>query len=210
MDQKRQIPAIEFLWLALYGFAAFSLELLQGLMIKLSTGASNLLTALLWLIAATALIYLAKTKFAFDIFKIKAKLNNQTQLFLIICVCGIILLTTIGFGGFKPWMEFTGEANRQIGPYLSRIVYYLAESLLILITISFAQEFFDRRFHLPTWLPIGGVFLAVTWGSIHFFLQGISDGFYTMAFSLIAGLIYLAAKKDARWSYFYIALAFIL
>lgn len=210
MAQKRQIPAIEFLWLALYGFAAFSLELLQGLMIKLSTGASNLLTALLWLIAATALIYLAKTKFAFAIFKIKAKLNNQTQLFLIICVCGIILLTTIGFGGFKPWMEFTGEANRQIGPYLSRIVYYLAESLLILITISFAQEFFDRRFHLPAWLPTGGIFLAVTWGSIHFFLQGISGGLYTLAFSLIAGLIYLAAKKDARWSYFYIALAFIL
>ncbi|MHC5375446.1 hypothetical protein ACYSNU_16880 [Enterococcus sp. LJL120] len=210
MAQKRQILAIEFLWLALYGFAAFSLELLQGLMIKLSTGASNLLTALLWLIAATALIYLAKTKFAFDIFKIKAKLNNQTQLFFIICVCGIILLTTIGFGGFKPWMEFTGEANRQIGPYLSRIVYYLAESLLILITISFAQEFFDRRFQLPTWLPTGGIFLAATWGSIHFFLQGISGGLYTMAFSLIAGLIYLAAKKDARWSYFYIALAFIL
>ncbi|MGX2946235.1 hypothetical protein [Enterococcus alishanensis] len=205
---NKNVSAIEFLWLALYAFAGFSLELIQGLLGSFSQGISNLITAILWTAVSVGLIYLARTKFCFFILDNQPTLKKQNHWAALCCVGIVIVLTTFGFGGFKPWIEFTSVGS--LANYLLRILYYLAESLLILLAIVFAQRFADLKFTLPEWLPAGGVFLAITWGLIHFFLQGFSGGLYAIAFSLLAGMLYLFLKKDFRWSYLYIALAFIL
>lgn len=210
-EKKNQVPAIEFLWLSLYAFAGFSVELLQGMVLgELPKGIGNLITALLWGGISVGLILLAKKKFGLDLAANQKSVPAKNHLLIIACVLVVILLTTVGFKGFKPLMEFRGEAGGVAFVYLCRLVYYLAESALIFLTIAFGQKFADERFNLPDWLPAGGVILALTWGSIHFLLQGFSGGLFTMAFAVIAGMIYLLARKNSRWSYFYIALAFIL
>lgn len=60
------------------------------------------------------------------------------------------------------------------------------------------------------YIPSGGLFLALTWGGIHILLQGVSGGLFTMFFAILAGIIYLICEKDFRWSYLFIAIAFIL
>lgn len=204
-------PAIEYLWFALYAFAGFSAELIQGLFLKkMPLGIGNLITAFLWIFISGSLIILAQKKLHYQLFKERIQLPTKNHHLLLACVVIVIILTTIGFGGFKPVVEFQGESQKNLFAYFCRLLYYLAESLLILLTIAFGQEFGEQRFTLPKAVPAGGIILALTWGTIHFFLQGFGGGLFTMAFSLIAGLIYLLAKKDAHWSYLYIALAFIL
>lgn len=205
---NQNVPAIEFLWLALYAFAGFSLELIQGLLGNFPQGISNLITTILWTLVSVGLIYLARTKFAFYLLDNQPILKKQNHYAALGCVAIVIVLTTIGFAGFKPWVEFISVGS--LGNYILRLFYYLAETLLILLVIVFAQKFADLKFTLPEWFPAGGIFLAITWGLIHFFLQGFSGGLYTIAFSLLAGMIFLFMKKDFRWSYLYIALAFIL
>lgn len=88
--------------------------------------------------------------------------------------------------------------------------YYLAECSLIVLVITFGQKFFEAQFGLSDRFPSGGFLLAITWGSIHFLLQGVSGGIYTVFFSLAAGCLYLLCKKDIRWTYLFVGLAFIL
>jgi len=45
------------------------------------------------------------------------------------------------------------------------------------------------------------MFLALTWGILHFPLQGRSGGIYAIFFSIVAGIIYVVMGKDFRWSY---------
>ncbi len=210
-ERNDKVPAIEYLWFALYTFAGFSAELIQGILIyDLPSGIGNLVTAFLWFMISGCLLILAKKKFGYLILPEKAKLSINNHLLMLVCVGVTIIITTIGFGGLKPFVEFQGESQGNIFAYICRLLYYLAESLLILLTIVFGQRFSDIKFTLPKQIPAGGIVLALTWGIIHFFLQGISGGIYTMVFSLIAGQIYLLAKKDTRWSYLYISIAFIL
>lgn len=91
-----------------------------------------------------------------------------------------------------------------------KIFYYLGESTLIVLCITFGQCFCEKQLSLNKYIPSGGLFLALTWGVIHIFLQGVSGGLFTMFFSILAGIIYLICEKDFRWSYMFIAIAFIL
>lgn len=213
---KKRIAPIEFLWFGLYAFAGFSLELILALVIdligigSLGVAATAIITAVLWSVAAYFLIDFSKKNLAFDPFHVRKTPNQSALIAIAVIVVLIIIVSTIGFSGFKPLVEFNGDLK---GSYLAlffRLLYYLAESALILLTIVFGQEFFERQFGVSNKIPAGGIFLAITWGLIHILLQGFTGGLFTIFFSLMAGLIYIFAGKNAYWSYFFIALAFIL
>ncbi|MGG5329412.1 hypothetical protein [Enterococcus sp. AZ163] len=122
----------------------------------------------------------------------------------------IIIVSTIGFGGFKPLVEFNGSLNRSILALFSRIVYYFAETALIVLTIIFGQEFCERQFSIRTNIPGGRFFLALTWGLMHFLLQGVAGSFYTIFFSIVSGIIFIFFRKNSFISYLVISVAFIL
>ena len=125
-------------------------------------------------------------------------------------VFSVIVVSTIGFGGFKPVVEFNGELKKSIIAFIFRLFYYFAECSLIVLVIAFGQKFFESQFGLSERFPSGGLLLAITWGLIHFLLQGFSGGLYTIFFSVVAGCIYLLCQKDIRWTYLFVAIAFIL
>ena len=211
MEEKKQVMSIDFLWLALYAFAGFSLELLLGMVFENLTLSMNaILTAILWSSVTLFLIRYAKRQFNFDVFS----RSQSIEMKLLIPICGIVIavivITWIGFGGFKPLVEFNGELEKSLSAFLFRILYYLAECSLIVLVITFGQKFFEAQFGLSDRFPSGGFLLAITWGSIHFLLQGVSGGIYTVFFSLAAGCLYLLCKKDIRWTYLFVGLAFIL
>lgn len=214
--KKSHTSPIEFLWLGLYGFAGFSLELILGLIVGLfqekglSVAMNAVLTALLWFGAAYLLIHYAKNKFDFDVFEIREKPESKALLLIAVLVLLIIAASTLGFGGFKPIVEFNGSLQQSLPAFIFRTIYYLAETSLIVVTIAFGQVFFERQFSFSEKLPWGGIFLAVTWGLMHFLLQGASGGIYTLFFSLAAGVIFVLCKKDIHWTYLFVAIAFIL
>ncbi|MBU5360109.1 hypothetical protein KQI58_03325 [Enterococcus raffinosus] len=211
MEKEKKIIPVDFLWLALYAFAGFSLELLLGLVSSgLSLAVNAGLTAILWSAVALFLIHYAKSRFNFDVFSISRSLENKKLILIICLVFSVIVVSTIGFGGFKPVVEFNGELEKSIIAFIFRLFYYFAECSLIVLVIAFGQKFFESQFGLSERFPSGGLLLAITWGLIHFLLQGFSGGLYTIFFSVVAGCIYLLCQKDIRWTYLFVAIAFIL
>lgn len=211
MEKEKKIMPVDFLWLALYAFAGFSLELLLGLVSSgLSLAVNAGLTAILWSAVALFLIHYAKSRFNFDVFSISRSLENKKLILIICLVFSVIVVSTIGFGGFKPVVEFNGELEKSIIAFIFRLFYYFAECSLIVLVIAFGQKFFESQFGLSERFPSGGLLLAITWGLIHFLLQGVSGGLYTIFFSVVAGCIYLLCQKDIRWTYLFVAIAFIL
>ena len=211
MEKEKKIMPVDFLWLALYAFAGFSLELLLGLVSSgLSLAVNSGLTAILWSVVALFLIHYSKSRFNFDVFSISRPLENKKLILIICLVFSVIVVSTIGFGGFKPVVEFNGELEKSIIAFIFRLFYYFAECSLIVLVIAFGQKFFESQFGLSERFPSGGLLLAITWGLIHFLLQGFSGGLYTIFFSVVAGCIYLLCQKDIRWTYLFVAIAFIL
>lgn len=211
MEKEKKILPIDFLWLALYAFAGFSLELILGMVMGgLSLAMNAAITAVLWSSVSLFLVHYAKNRFNFDVFSVSNPLDKNKLPSIIGLVIAVIVVSTIGFGGFKPIVEFNGELNKNIAALFFRTLYYFAECSLIVLVVAFGQKFFEAQFGLSENFPGGGLLLAITWGLIHFLLQGFSGGLYTIFFSLVAGCLFLLCKKDIRWTYLFVAVAFIL
>lgn len=211
MEKENKIMPIDFLWLALYAFAGFSLELILGMVTNgLGLALNAAITAILWSSVSLILVHYAKNRFNFDVFSNSNRLDKNKLLPIIGLVIAVIVVSTIGFGGFKPVVEFNGELNKSVAALFFRTLYYFAECSLIVLVITFGQKFFETQFGLSENFPSGGLLLAITWGLIHFLLQGFSGGLYTIFFSLVAGCIFILCKKDIRWTYFFVVVAFIL
>lgn len=211
MEKDKKIQSIDYLWLALYAFAGFSLELLLGMVSGgLSIAMNAIVTAILWSAVSLFLVQFAKKRFNFDVFANTQPLDRRLLLPILGLVGIIIIVSTIGFGGFKPLIEFNGELEKSVSALFFRTLYYFAECSLIVLVIAFGQKFFETQFSLSEKFPSGGFLLALTWGLIHFLLQGFSGGLYTIFFSLVAGCLFLLCKKNIRWTYLFVVIAFIL
>lgn len=216
LNKAKKIQPIEFLWLGLYAFAGFSMEVILGVVVNLfgvdslSKGGHSILTGFIWFAVSYLLIHFSKRKFAYDIFSAKHQLTGKKLIIILILIAIITIAAFIGFDGFKPLVEFNNGSQGNLITYLLQIFYYLGESGLIVLCIAFGQRFFHEQFSISDKIPSGGLFLAMTWGIIHLFLQGISGGLFTIFFSILAGAIYVICNKDFRMSYLFIALAFIL
>ena len=215
-NTEKKIKPIEFLWFGLYAFAGFSIELILSLVVNLlgmnplGKGANSVLTGILWFAVSFIIIKYSKRRFAYDVFEIRKILSIQKCFIILGLIVIITIATFAGFGGFKPLVELNGGSQGNITTYLLQLFYYLGESSLIVLSIAFGQQFCEKQLSLSEHIPSGGLFLAVTWGVMHFFLQGISGGAFTILFSVLAGIIYITCGKDFRWSYLFIATAFIL
>lgn len=216
MVSKKEVASIDFLWLSLYAFAGFSLELILDVVAKIIKGSSLYLgwhlviTSMVWFSYSFLLILYSKKRFKFDVFKIKGNLSKQEKTIIYSLAIFVIIVTTFLFKGFKPIVEFNNGSQGRLFLYFLRFVYYGCEAMLITLCIAFSQHFFDDRFKINSKIPMGGFFLAATWGVVHLFLQGTSGGLFAIFFSIIAGTIYTNCQKNFIKSYFFICLAFIL
>ena len=118
-----------------------------------------------------------------------------------------ILYTTWVWNGWKPAMELSSLGWTK---FIFQYVYYAFESLLITLIIAHGQLAFENRFAGLSRVPYGGLLLASTWGLVHIATQGSATGIFTVVQSLLFGSIYLALRKNYKFSYIAILLMFML
>ncbi|MFV0517006.1 MAG: hypothetical protein ACK5MV_06385 [Aminipila sp.] len=194
--------ASEFFILGLYSFAGFGLEILLLITEQYLFGVQFpdslhwILTSILWGGSCIVLIGLSKSKHGFDIMKEKQNPNlMQWGVAALICVI-CITITTIVAGGFKLMQE---SLNKTLLDLIFQNIYYVFESGLMLLTIIFGQQFGELLLKDNS-IPYGGIFLASTWGAIHFLTQDVLTGIYVIVISILYGIIYLVLKKNTYYS----------
>ena len=134
-----------------------------------------------------------------------------------VTVLGAVVLAvavrTVAFGEMKIVGEFTGLGDRAgSGAPLSAlalVAYYVAETALIVLLLLFAQRAGETRFGHPA-IPWGGLVLALTWGVMHFFLQGPSAGLYAVFAAILYGVIIVYGPRSLLAVSAIVALAFVL
>lgn len=213
---EKKIEASNYLYLGLYAFAGFGLEILLSILLPNILGIKYsdyslvhhsihlALTCLLWGAMTIFLVNLSKKKYSFDIMKCKEIPNSKQWLGAIAIAVLAIVITTIVVGGFKPVQEYNG-----IVKFILQNIYYLFETALILLTIAFGQKFGDMIIKRENF-PSGGIFLALTWGLVHILTQNLLTGIYVFVMAILYGIVYLLLKKNIRYSYILVSIMFIL
>jgi len=170
-------------------------------------------TIIIWCFGLFVLYFLSK-KAGYNVFRYK---NKPTLKNLIIVVI-IVILTAIGsyiiWGmRFKPFAEYKGHFNKYysmaIVTFIFQYLYYLAESMLFLAIVIFAQEFGEMAFGKKI-IPWGGIMCGLTWGLGHIMTKDLLTGIHGFFVSILFGVVYLQMKKNVKYAYIIIALMFMV
>lgn len=163
------------------------------------------LVSVAWAAVGFFLIHLSKKRYDYDVLAFPKPKTGKLLLSVVFTIAAIVLASAVS-GGFKPAQEFETWG---VPAYMFQIIYYIFEAFIILLTIAFGQKFGEMLFKNASF-PFGGVFLAITWGLMHFLTQGAATGIYACVVALLYGFIYWSANKHFLYAYILIALAFIL
>lgn len=93
-------------------------------------------------------------------------------------------------------------------------IYYFVEVALVLLIIQFGQKATEVKLGKESAVPFGGIAAALTWGMFHFVSRGVGiewwNGISCMLFSVLSGIMYLRLRKNYIYSYFFIAIGYLL
>jgi hypothetical protein len=128
-------------------------------------------------------------------------------------IIAAVAVRAVAFGELKIAGELATVIARggldALATGLGLAVYYLSEAFLIVLLILFAQRAGQNRFGRPD-LPWGGLVLGLTWGVMHFFLQGVTAGIYAMFAAVLYGVIVLFGPRSIWAIWFLVTIAFIV
>ena len=216
---EKKITGFDYLWCALYAWAAFAIELLllvlekwTGFNIQDLTMSQNIghwiLTAVLWTIAGFVIIHIGRKTTGYDIWRRSEEtLKGWQYLTLGACFLVNFISKYYDWNGIKVFMEWNSH-----GPilFVFQYVYYLAESFLISLVIVFGQLACEKWFHNDK-VPYGGIVLGLTWGIMHIVSKGdLWIGLLSAFGGFILGTAYLIVNKDYREALPVITLLFVL
>lgn len=160
-----------------------------------------------WGMVGTFLLYLSARVYRLDIIKKKQCPTVLGWIIAIVCVAVSFALKFLVWGEWKVLYDIHNSGWFQ---FIFQYIYYLFETLIVLLTIVFAQELGEKIFK-PKFIPWGGILLSVTWGISHILSQGdILIGFSYIVYSLLYGTAYIAVKKNIYISYAAVALMFLI
>jgi len=167
-----------------------------------------IITCLTWGTAAYLLVRIAKNKLGFDILtkgkKMKLWQVSAALFGIVISISAIYL----HWGEFRVVMEYNNGLLLMFFQY----IYYLVETLMILLIIIFAQkalEIWTKKRNVP-W---GGIICGLTFGIIHFISSGEVDiprGIFATVSGFFFGAAYLFTNRDFKksWLILYLMFAF--
>ncbi len=218
---KNKISTWDYLWYALYAFGGLGLEIvLMSLIEPMMFGGistSNytpaqtiihwLLTMLCWGITAALLIRTSKKSLDFDVLSdSKPTRNGQVISAVLVIIC--IVLNAFDWGTLKIIGEFQ---KKGLLLFIFQYLYYFFEVVLVYLIVAFGQKFAESLLQKKTQIPWGGVVLCCTWGAVHILSKGsIYTGIGVMTFALLYGVIYLLLKRNSKWSYLAMVIAFTI
>lgn len=217
----RSFPS-DYLNLALYAFAIFAWELFVLITFDVGLEAAGLgdgpVSVLHWLITAAGWCggawYLLHrrpqqdARFADPL--VGSVVRRTLSVAVAVAICSGVRIAALG--EWKPYAEIQ-DLRVDLGSaawlgVTSLFIYYVAEALVIVVLVAFAQRAGELRFGRRG-VPWGGLLLACTWGVTHIFLQGPSAGFYAIFASVLYGVIYVVGPRRLAPTIALIGIAFI-
>lgn len=210
---------LSYIFLAFLAFTGLGLEVLIGLVIEpVIYGVPInewsvpqnifhwIITCILWGLVSALLIRFVSKKYSFDIFqkgnKVKMWQWGLVALFVVIS----LILSYIDWKGLKVVKEF--YANGWL-KFIFQYIYYVFETALFTLILIFGQRAFELWFHKPN-IPYGGIVLAITWGTAHFFTKDIVTGILSMFAGITFGSVYLLVNRDIRKAFPILLAMFVL
>ncbi len=216
---EKKITGADYLYLALYAFAAIGLELVLVGVSKLLFGVSMeryttmhhiihwVVICTIWLIAGIFLINLARKKYDFNLWENKSKLKGWQYIGVVICLVVSIASHYVDWEGFKPLLEFE---RLGVLKFVFQYIYYLFEAFLISLIVIFGQKACEKWFKNEA-IPYGGIFLALTWGLMHIVSKGsVAIGLLSAFGGFLYGAAYLVVGKDYKKALPLMYLMFVL
>lgn len=215
----KEAKGLDFLTLALLAFAGVGLEvaLAFGLEPFLYGGAMGqwsdtqiilhwIFTCILWCGAGLGIIWLAKKKYGFDLFRRGPKMAVWQWVAVAVLAAVSLVISYVSWEGSKVVKEF--YANGPV-KFVFQYIYYIFEVVLVTLILVFGQKAFEAWFHKEN-IPYGGIIVAVTWGIGHFFTKDFLTGIVTMISGLAFGSVYLLVNRDIRKAFPIMWLMFVL
>ena len=207
---KRHTTALWFVFLAIMGFATIALEAVLALVLEPIVYGYEMsawstpqfimhwsITCAIWGATSAALIYLAKEKCDFNIFRNGSKMTITQWLIIAGIVVGSLIISCIDWNGAKIVREFMMYGCLK---FLFQYIYYLFEMVLITLILVFSQKAGELWFRNKN-IPYGGIVIALTWGVAHFFTKGVLSGILGMAAGIAFGFVYLLVNRDIKKAY---------
>ena len=210
-----------FLSLALTAFLGLGMELLlvsfEQWLYGLPMGDFSLpqqifhwiLTCVVWGAFALLLLRSARRSYGYDLLALGkgCPLSGWCWLgaagALILCIA----INAFSWGTLKVLGEWAGKTPLQ---FAFQYLYYLFETLLVLLLIAFGQRAGELWFHTAR-VPWGGLAAGLSWGLVHTLSKGeLLVGLTAMAAALLYGVLYLLVHKRMLPAYLLIGMAFML
>lgn len=215
----KKVKWTDYLGLGLYAFLGLGLEVVL-VFIESNIFGTNLskwstpqyiihwiATILLWGLMAFILNKVAKKKYEFDYWDYQENMNLKDWIIALLLVAIALGISIWNWSGWKVYKEFN---NLGWLKFIFQYLYYLMETVLILLIVVFGQKAGEIKFHQPN-IPWGGILLGLTWGLVHALTKGeLNIGLFGFFSGILYGVIYLIAKKNVRIAYLLFACMFIL
>lgn len=170
-------------------------------------------TILVWGIGGWIIITLLKKKSRIDLFEAK---SNPTKTGIITSIILVILMTVFMYltsGGFKPLLEYQSVIRRlgSLGwiAFILQNIYYGLEMFLALLMCAFGQML-GEVLTAKTRLPWGSIVLGILWGLPHILSKNLMLGLMAIAIGIVLGLPYLLLNRNAKLSWIFMFLMFVL
>lgn len=148
---------INYLNLGLYAFLGLGLEVVLAFLIepiifntsiaKYSTGqiiSHWIVTIILWGIMALILTKVSKRKYGFDYWAYKYGMNHKEWIIALLLVLVAIGMSIWDWRGSKVYKEFHNTGWLK---FIFQYMYYLMETVLILLIVVFGQKAGELKFH---------------------------------------------------------------
>ena len=221
----REIKWTKYLWLSLLSFGAFMLEYFSIFVIELvflnvdiwnytenQRSIHCIIMAFMWAVVIAMLLFFSQKYFCFPSGENKEeKISLKNWIITFVCLIGCKILTFIDWHTLKVAGEVQDKNTYQ---FLTQYLYYIFEVMLVLMIIIYGQKAIETLLKKESSIPFGGIILAVTWGAFHFVSRGagleIWNGISTIIFSVLSGVMYLRLNRKCLYSYFFIAIGYLL
>lgn len=219
-NKRNYKRGVGFMRLSLFAFGGLGLEvllllvmepLIYGKALNEFSTVEHLLhwtmTCIVWGIVSFVLIRLANNKYNFDMFSYKEPLELIDWVLCILLLSISMVISYIDWNGFKIMKEFLYNGWLK---FIFQYIYYLFETVLILLIIVFAQRA-GELWLKKSKIPWGGIFVGLTWGLTHALTKGqLYVGVLSAIGGLMYGIAYLLCKKNLYITYPLVFLMFVL
>ena len=221
----REVKWTKYLWLSLLLFGAFMLEYLSIFVIELmilhvdiwnytanQRSVHCIIMVFIWAVVIVMVLFFSQRYLHFPSRENKEdnpSLKNWLITFACLSCCKI--LTFIDWHTLKVVGEVQGKNAYQ---FCAQYLYYIFEMMLVILIIIYGQKAMETLLKKRSPIPFGGIILAVTWVAFHFVSRGVGleiwNGISTMIFSVLSGVMYLRLNRKCLYSYFFIAIGYLL